>query len=227
MRLRRLLPVAAAGLAAVYLRKVHRFRDPVRVLSAPAHDVVSPADGVVCFVRRVTGGAVEAGPDGRSMQVDALLGMDSADGWLLGIALGPLDVHYTYQPVSGTIMAVTHQGSDRNVRLLNPLARAGLLASRPADLLAHPGILTNERLSISMQAEAGPVTVTVIAAGRALDAMPYVKEGDRARAGYKLAFLPHGGLVVVHLPASLTPLAAVGDHVTGMQTVIARPDSRP
>lgn len=223
MRLHRLLPLAAAGLAAVYVRKVHRFRDPVRVLNAQEHAVVSPADGVVAFVRRVVAGAVQSGPDSRPLPVNALLGEDGEDGWLLGIMIGPLDVHYTYQPVAGTVSAVTHHEPGRSVRLLNPVAQAGLLAGRPTDLLASPGLLENGRLGITLHTDAGSVTVTLVAPSGALDAMPYVKEGDRARAGYKLAFVPQGGLVALHLPASLAPLVSVGDHITGMQTVIARP----
>lgn len=235
MRLRRLLPFAAAGLAALYVRRVHRFRDPVRVLTVPDSQVVSPADGVVCFVRRVMDGSVptgttvqaessgQASPGSTSVPVDALLGTAAGDGWLLGIMVGPLDVHYTYQPVSGMVGPVRHHEVTANLPLLSPLASAALLAGRPATLLATRGTLENERMSVTLHADAGDVTVTVVAPGAALDAMPYLKEGDRARAGYKLAFLPEGGLVLLHLPAHLTPLVSVGEHVTGIQTVIARP----
>lgn len=223
MRLRRLLPLAAAGVAAVYVRRVHRFRDPVRVLGAQEQDVVSPADGVVCCVRRVENGTVHAGPGDTPVPAQTLLGAPAQDGWLVGILLGPLDVHYTYQPVSGTVGRVHHQESVKNVPLLGPLAQAGALAGRPTDLLAGRGALENERLSVTLHGEAGDVTVALVAPGAALDAMPYVRDGDRARAGYKLAFLPEGGLALLHLPMTRTPLVSVGDHVTGMRTVIARP----
>ncbi|WP_309572873.1 phosphatidylserine decarboxylase, partial [Deinococcus sp.] len=205
MRLRRLLPLAAAGLAALYVRRVHRFRDPVRVLTAPDSHVVSPADGVVCFVRRVTDGSVQAGPGDTPVAMEALLGTAAGDGWLLGIMVGSLDVHYTYQPVSGKVGTVQHHTGQANSALLNPLASVGLLAGRPANVLATRAMLENERMSVTLHAETGDVTVAVVAPGASLDAMPYLKEGDRARAGYKLAFLPQGGLVLLHLPTHLTP----------------------
>lgn len=220
MRLRRLLPLAALGSAVWYVRHVYRFRDPVRVSRAPAGSVISPADGVVCFVRRVTDGQVEA--DGVTVPVGTLTGNTAADGWLLGVAVGPLDVHYTYLPVSGTVGTVTYTPATAAAPLLSPLEQAALLARRPTALLDAPGLRHNERLGVTVHTDLGDVAVTMVAPGPPLDAMPYVKEGDHARAGYKLAFLPRGGLVTVSLPDSVTPLVSVGDHVTGMQTVFAR-----
>ncbi|GHF53038.1 phosphatidylserine decarboxylase [Deinococcus metalli] len=222
MRLRRLFPLVAAGLAAVYVRQVHRFRDPVRVLGAADGEVVSPADGVVAFVRRVEAGEVTAGTNGAAVPVQEVLGTAAEDGWLLGVLIGPLDVHYTYQPVSGTVTGVRRMDGRTPTPLLTLLARAALLAGRPTDVLGAPGTRNNERLSVTLGSDAGDVTVALVAPGAALDAMPYVKEGDRARAGNKLAFLPQGGLVLLHLPGHLTPLVTVGEHVTGMQTVVAR-----
>lgn len=220
MRLRPLLPLAVLGSAVWYVRRVHRFRDPVRLPPAHTDAVLSPADGVVCFVRRVSNGQI--GTAGSARPVHAFAGDVATDGWLLGVVIGPLDVHYTYLPVGGTVGTIAHTPASAAAPLLPLQVQAGLLARQPTDLLDAPGMWHNERLAVTVHADMGDMTVTMVAPGPPLDAMPYVKQGDRARAGYKLAFLPRGGLVTIALPAHMTPLVSVGDHVTGMQTVFAR-----
>lgn len=222
MRLLRLLPLVAAGLAW-YLRKVYRFRDPVRIVDAAPGVVLSPADGVVGFVRRVGNGHIRAGLNGTPLQLRDVLGVPGADGWLLGVFVGPLDVHYTYQPASGQVTAVKQRCSRANAPLLSlPGLLRVLTGGRPPELLHTRATLENERLSVRTQTECGDITVTLIGPGSGLDATASLREGAQGRAGYKLAFLPEGGLVLLHLPDALIPQVSVGDRVLGTQTVIAR-----
>lgn len=206
-----------------YLRSVYRFRDPVRVPPPRRPDaVLSPADGVVSFVRRVEGGRVQSDALNAALRVGDLLGTAAAeDGWLLGIFVGPLDVHYVYQPVDGQVTDVRHSGSRSDVALLGPTQALSMLAGQPSDLLAGRGTLENERLSAVIQGEVGQVTVTLVAPGAGLRATSYLRPGDRASAGHKAAFLAEGGLVLAQLPADLIPQVSVGERVTGAQTVLA------
>ncbi len=206
-----------------YLRSVYRFRDPVRVPSAGADTVVSPADGVVSFVRRTQGGRVQSDALNAALKVGDLLGSETAapDGWLMGIFVGPLDVHYVYQPQAGQVTDVQHTGSRSDVALLGPGEALSMLAGQPADLLSGRGTLENERLSFVTTGEAGLLTVTLVAPGAGLNATSYLKQGDGASAGHKAAFLAEGGLVLLHLPAELTPQVSVGERVVGVQTVVA------
>ncbi|GGS30915.1 hypothetical protein GCM10008961_23240 [Deinococcus knuensis] len=221
-----LLPLVAAGVAAWYLRSVYRFRDPVRLPQAGPGDVLSPADGTVSFVRRVQGGQVD------QVRVPELLnGPDSAPdsgpqngpgGWLIGVFVGPLDVHYAYQPVSGTVTRVARRDAPAgNAALGGTGAALGFLAGRPADLLGTRGTLENARLSSVTATPFGNVTLTLVAPGGGLRGTTYQQEGDEARAGFKAAFMQEGGLVLLHLPAAFTPSVGVGDRVTGAQTVVA------
>jgi phosphatidylserine decarboxylase len=66
------------------------------------------------------------------------------------------------------------------------------------------------------------VSVTLVAGAGGLNVTPYVRRGDEARAGHKLAFLAEGGLVLLTLPAGAIPQVSVGDRVTGAETVVAR-----
>lgn len=217
----------AAGVAAWYLRRVYRFRDPVRLPQAGPVDVLSPADGTVSFVRRVQAGQVEQvrvpdllnGPDASAPGASA---PGAGDGWLIGVFVGPLDVHYAYQPVSGTVTHVARRDAAAgNVPLAGAGAALGFLAGRAADLLVTRGTLENARLSSVTATPFGDVTLTLVAPGRGLRGVSYQREGDEGRAGFKAAFMQEGGLVLLHLPPAFTPSVGVGDRVTGAQTVVA------
>ncbi len=211
-----------------YLRSVYRFRDPVRVPPTGPGVVLSPADGVVSFVRRIQDGKIQSDALNAALNVGDLLGSAAAaqNGWLMGIFVGPLDVHYVYQPQAGQVTDVQHTGSRSDVALLGPGEALSMLAGQPTDLLGGRGTLENERLSFvvqgsGMQDEAGPVIVALVAPGAGLKATSYLKEGDMASAGHKAAFLAEGGLVLLSLGAELTPQVGVGERVLGAQTVIA------
>ncbi|MFK7602204.1 phosphatidylserine decarboxylase [Deinococcus sp. SM5_A1] len=223
MRLRRLLLPIAAGTAVWYLRSVYRFRDPVRVPPTGPGVVLSPADGVVSFVRRVQDGKIQSDALNAALKVGDLLGSAAAaqDGWLMGIFIGPLDVHYVYQPLAGQVTDVQHTESRSDVALLGPSEALSMLAGQPTDLLGGRGTLENERLSFVTQGEAGQVAVALVAPGAGLNATSYLKGGDQASAGHKAAFLAEGGLVLLFLGAELTPQVSVGERVVGAQTVIA------
>ncbi|MCD0157378.1 MULTISPECIES: phosphatidylserine decarboxylase [unclassified Deinococcus] len=220
MRVRSFLPLVAAGAALWYVRSVYRFRDPVRLPQVGPGEVLSPADGTVSFVRRVQGTQVDG------VNVAGLLNVpEAADGWLVGIFVGPLDAHYTYQPVAGTVTQVTHRAAVLNVPLLGAGAAAGFLTGRASDLLGGRGTLENERLSSVTVTPFGNVTVTLVAPGAGLRVTSYQQAGDEGRAGFKAAFLEEGGLVLLHLPGAFTPSVGVGERVLGAQTVAARADN--
>lgn len=217
MRLPRRFPLLAALAAGVwYLRSVYRFRDPVRLPAQTGPGaVLSPADGLVSFVRRIEGGEVEG------LKVAELLGTAQQEGWLLGLFVGPLDVHFTYAPVEGTVLDAGHKpGQSLGV----PLADAAqMLLGRAADLLESDALARNERYSYAVQQPDGrTLTVGLVGSGRGLKATTYLSEGQSVRQGNKAAFLAEGGLVLLALPAGLTPQVSVGERVRGAETVMAR-----
>lgn len=217
MRLPRRFSLLAALAAGVwYLRSVYRFRDPVRLpATQDAGAVLSPADGLVSFVRRIEDGGVEG------LKVAELLGTTQREGWLLGLHVGPLDVHFTYAPAEGTVLNAGHKpGQSLGVPLTDA---AQMLLGRPADLLESDALARNERYSYAVQQPDGQaLTVGLVSLGRGLQATTYLSEGQSVRQGNKAAFLAEGGLVLLALPASLTPQVSVGEHVRGAETVVAR-----
>lgn len=224
---RLLLPLAAVGGAALYVRGVSRFRDPIRVPPGEAGAVLSPADGLVSFVRRIESGEVRVETLAAPLRARDLTGMEVGEGWLLGLSVGPLDVRFLYAPVDGPARAVTHRESRLNVPLgggplVGLAATASGLVGWPADLLGTRGAVENERHTTTLDTPRGEVGVTLVAGVGGLRATSYLRPGDTARAGYKLAFLEEGGLVLLTLPAGITPQVGVGDRVRGAETVVAR-----
>ncbi|WP_291424036.1 phosphatidylserine decarboxylase [Deinococcus sp.] len=221
-----LLSTLSAG-AVVYLRLVYRFRDPVRLpVQQPGGQLLSPADGVVSFIRRIDLGTV-AGYD-RPLAQLAATPAPLHEGWLVGVVVGPLDVHYTYLPTGGEVERTGHraaedQGSECHVPRLPQLLPllAGQVTDLPHDLLPSEAVASNERYSYTLSGEAGRVTVTQIALTCPLQATTYLHEGDSVRAGNKATFLPEGGLVIVHLSADWRPEVEVGQRVVGAQTTLA------
>ena len=218
---RLLLLGSVAAAAALYVRGIYRYRDPVRLPAPAAGAILSPADGRMLLVRRVTEGRV----DGQGAATD-LLGWPEAPatGWLLGLYVGPLDVQYLYQPVGGEVVraefadGLAVQGGTGGGGL-GLGARARLLLGQPAEVPA----LGRPRLTFTLRAPEGTeVTVALPDTGGSAETLNFLRPGDPARAGNKAAFAEGGGLVLVALPGGATPQVSVGDHVTGAETVLAR-----
>lgn len=222
MRLpRRLLLLAAlGGAAAWYLQNVLRFRDPVRVPLSQAGAVLSPADGLVTFVRRIQDGRVEV-ESSAAVDIPNLTGMEVGEGWLLGLLVGPLDVRYVYAPVGGVARTVHLGGSQGSAPLAQALTTARLLTGRPADALGRPGLTGKERHTTILSGKYGDAGVTLVGGRSGLSAVTYARPGAEVRAGHKLAFLEGSGLVLLTLPLAAVPLVSVGDRVTGAETVAA------
>ncbi len=215
---RLLLLGSVAAAAALYVRGVYRYRDPVRLPTPAAGAILSPADGRVLLVRRVTDGQVEG-----QGAAAALLGWPEAPatGWVLGVYVGPLDVQYLYQPVGGEVVraefsdALAAQGGAAGLGLG---ARARLLLGQPAEVPA----LGRPRLTFTLRApEGGEVTVALPDQGSHAETLNFLRPGDPARAGNKAAYAEGGGMVLIALPEGATPQVGVGDHVTGAETVLA------
>ena len=137
---RRLALLALAGAGVVYVRKIHRYRDPVRQSAAQPGELLAPADGTVSFVRHIDQGHAEE----LDWRVAELFRRDvHREGWLVGVLISPLDVHYTYAPAGGAVTSSTHLTGAKH-----PLGGKHLLqiaAQQPVDLLDTPGTRENEQ----------------------------------------------------------------------------------
>jgi phosphatidylserine decarboxylase len=120
--------IVAVGFLALFAawRFVFFFRNPNRTVQANDRLVLSPADGFVMYVRRVTPGEpVIAVKQGRPILLDDLMTLDDPNlprqGWLVGIYMSPFDVHYNRAPIRGFVRKIAHgfpvrsDGANRNM----------------------------------------------------------------------------------------------------------------
>lgn len=219
MRVPRRLGVLLAALGWLYVRKIHRYRDPVRMSAKQTGELLSPADGQVCFVRQVE----RDHTSGVMWPVSDLFGQGSArEGWLIGIYVSALDTHYTYYPTSGTLLDVQTTSGKSGLRLRE---LAALTARQPVDLLTLPAITTSERVVYTLKDDGqgeSQLQVAALAGAASLQATIYATPDKYVGAGHKAMFLPEGGLVVTYLPSDFVPDVGVGEQVRGAETILAR-----
>ncbi|MBX6350030.1 MAG: phosphatidylserine decarboxylase [Clostridia bacterium] len=215
--------------ALTYLRRVWFFRDPVRVPPVEPGLVVSPADGRVVYLRRVEGGEVWSEKLGRAIRVREILRDEwSADGWLLGIYMSPLDVHYNYAPIEGVVERVVHTSAARNWPMVDLWEYVRLTYLRRAvDLFAHRFHLENERNTVFLRGT-GPADGIRLALVEIADLYVNkiecrVEPGQTVRCGEKLSFIRRGSQVDVYFDRpDVEFLVRVGQQVYGAKTPLAR-----
>ena len=92
------------------------FRNPLRKSSAPENAILSPADGYVLYVRHINDPELEVFSikRGKKILLSELMilrqsDLDLRSGWLIGITMSPLDVHYNRTPINGYIEKTGHE----------------------------------------------------------------------------------------------------------------------
>ncbi len=232
--------------AWLFARYVWFYRDPVRVPPAGEDLVLSPADGKVIYVRRVeeggvyseklgrriplpeihkapgaarAGGAADAAPGGGAGGGEA-----EARGWIVGIFMSPLDVHYNYAPVAGTVEAVVHTPARVNLPMVDLWEYVRLTYLRRAvDLFAKPFHLENERNTVFLTGRHVRLAMVEIADRFVNKITCYVRPGQEVRAGEKVSFIARGSqvdLIIFRPDAEI--LVRVGQQVYGVLTPVAR-----
>lgn len=249
------LTVVAAGAALAggtvwFLRRVWFYRDPVRVPPDDPGGILAPADGKLIYARRFTDGRVFVEKLGKTIPITEISRTDFAaqeSGWVIGVYMTPLDVHFNYAPVAGVVSRVVHTPAAVNLPMLDLWEYVKLTYLRRAiDLFGRKYHLSNERNTIFIDVDrpgardaqgtagergttdapgAGRVRIAVVEiADKFVNKIRcFVKEGDSVQAGQKLSFIERGSQVDLVIPGDdIEIVARVGQQVYGASTVIAR-----
>ncbi|WP_425146965.1 phosphatidylserine decarboxylase [Deinococcus sp.] len=232
--LRVLLPALALWAAALYfLQRIWFYRDPIR-LTPPGEVIVSPCDGQVVYIRRVQGGQIEAQKLGETIKVSEIThadwpaGVTPGEGWLIGIYMSPLDVHFNYAPLRAEVSGIVHNGAKLNLPMVDLWEYVQLTYLRRAvDLFAKRYALENERQTVFLEGTlAGqPLKLAMVEiADKFVNKIStYVVVGEELRPGQKVSFIERGSQVDLFVFAQdIEFLVSVGDQVYGAQTPIAR-----
>jgi phosphatidylserine decarboxylase len=210
------IPPAVGGLlaaaltlgAAAALVLWRFFRDPERRPPVGAAKIVSPADGLVTYVRRSERGELPvAAKDGRRFVLDELVRtpLRTDDAVVVGIALSFLDVHVNRAPIAGEV----------TVQKRHP--------GRFASLKRMDAVFTNERATIVLEQRGLQVAVVLIASRLVRRIVSYVREGDRVALGQRIGVIRFGSQVDLVLPdrEDVRVLVEPGERVWAGETVVA------
>ena len=184
------------------------YRDPER--TGPDRDdvVVSPADGLVIYVRRSAGGRVPvSAKHGREYTLEELTKTPLAaqEAVIVGIALSFLDVHVNRAPVAGRVVLQGHH--------------KGVFRS-----LKHPeSLLENERATTIIERDGKQVAVVLIASRLVRRIVSFVNAGERVACGQRIGAVRFGSQVDLVIPMEWASAlcVGVGDRVTAGESVLA------
>ena len=122
----------------------------------------------------------------------------------ISVFLSILDVHVQRVPIGGTVSMVEHRPGKF------------LQAFRPE------ASTENEYVAMKIETPRGDVLVKQIAGIMARRCVNYTQSGQRVATGQRFGLIRFSSRVDVFLPADAEVLTAVGDHVTGGVTPLAR-----
>jgi phosphatidylserine decarboxylase len=164
--------VGVVGLFVLW-RYFFFFRNPSRVIPIDSRSVLSPADGRVLYIKKVKNDGKEpimAIKNRRVIALSELMHVDDeplagAEGYLVGIMMGPLNVHYNRSPIAGHIRKIAHkfpsQSNSINACMFNAISNLFLGEKPYYHDCDH--VIDNERASYIVTGESFSLYVTQIA----------------------------------------------------------------
>lgn len=215
-----------------YTRRVWFFRDPDHGKSEQDENtILSPVYGIVAYTRRITNGVVESEKKGEKILISDITKDDwpsncpGGDGWLIGIAMTALDVHYQYASIPGRLVKVTHHQHGRNLPMFDIWEYIQITWFRRwVQLFAKKYVFDNERQTMWIQGKQNKVALVLIADKFVSKITSHKTEGAELTAGEKISFIGRGSqvdVVVCGMP-DLRIWVQPGDAVKGPQTILAR-----
>jgi phosphatidylserine decarboxylase len=208
-----------------YLHKVWFYRDPKRLPPSQPGIIVSPADGQVIYKKKVVDGKVISEKLGRPIEISEISKEDVKikEGWLVGVYMSPLDVHFNYAPINGQISRIIHTQAKVNLPMVDFWEYLKLTYLRKAvNLFAKKFHFQNERNTIFLDGDVKLVMVEI--ADKFVNKINcFVKEGDLVKIGQKVSFIERGSQVdLLILKKDIDFKVKVGQQVYGGKTIIAQ-----
>ncbi|WP_406677766.1 phosphatidylserine decarboxylase [Moorella sp. ACPs] len=221
-----------AGLAVIgggifwYLRKVWFYRDPVRVAPQEEGAILAPADGKVVYIKPFRDGRVVAEKLGRPIPIEEIMKAPglSDRGWIVGIYMSPLDVHFNYAPIDARVENMVHTQARVNLPMVDLWEYIRLTYLRRAvDLFSHRYRLVNERLTIFLRGRDVQLAMVEIADKFVNKIKCFITPGQAVTRGQKVSFIERGSQVdLVIFRDDVEFAVRVGQQVYGARTVVAR-----
>jgi phosphatidylserine decarboxylase len=214
-----------------FMRCVWFHRDPDHSQTPQDDKVIrSPVYGRVAYIRRVEGGSVESDKLGERISIKDITKEDwpadaaNGDGWLIGIAMTALDVHFQYSPMPGKLKSVQHFQTGRNLPMFDFWEYVRITYFRRAvQLFARRYTFDNERQTMWIAGSRAKIALVLIADKFIDKITTFAAVNQQMTAGGKLSFIGRGSQVDVVICGhpDLKILVSEGQAVFGPLTPIA------
>ncbi len=201
--------MALVGILSTITLLMRFYRDPVRIPPEGEHLIVSPADGLVKYIKRIDENTVPDSTKGNECVTLAPPFLDilpNRNGYLVGIGMSFLDVHVTRSPINGTMTFCEH------------------VPGKFMSLKKPEALSQNERVNQVVKNTRYGVGVIHIASRLVRRIVTYTRKDDRLKTGQKIALITFGSQVDVVVPKleGLQLTIGVGDKVFAGETIIAQ-----
>lgn len=207
------------------------FRDPdhSKALQNPSL-LTSPVYGRIAYIKKIENARVECNKKGETIAISDITKEDwpendAGDGWLIGIAMTALDVHYQYAPTAGEIRSIKHFQHGRNLPMFDLWEYVKITWFRKGvQLFSKKYVIENERQTMWLERPGLKLALVLIADKFVHKITTYVEAGQSVRAGEKLSFIGRGSQVDVVICGhpNLELKIAEGQAVYGPLTALAR-----
>jgi len=189
------------------------YRDPERTAPKRGDAIVSPADGIVVYVRRSRAGVLPVSDKkGRTFTLTELTRtpLETEDAVVIGIAMSFLDVHINRSPIEGRVVMRRH------------------FPGRFGSLRKPEMVFENERATTVIQGNGLQVAVVQIASRLVRQIVGFVREGQQIAIGQRLGVIRLGSQVDLVLPArsDLQIATQVGERLRAGESIVAVVDRR-
>jgi len=210
----------------LFLRKIWFFRDPDRQTPTGKNLLISPADGQVIYIKPIDAGTVYSEKLGQKIPLTELSKIEDMPkkGWLVGIYMSPLDVHYNYAPTAVKVVKIVHTQAKVNLPMVDLWEYIKIVYLRKAiDLFDKKFHWQNERNTLFVKNGDLDIVIVEIADKFVNKIKCFAKEGELLKAGQKIGFIERGSQVdLLIYQEKLDFKIKVGRQVYGGQTIIAK-----
>lgn len=200
----------------VFWRFVYFFRNPKRTSQAAENAIISPADGYVLYIKyiRDLDDEVFSIKNERKILLHELILLRRSDikfksGWLIGIVMTPLDVHFNRAPIAGYIKRIGYEFPSvlkRNFNMFPALQNLFFNKEAPDQDCSY--LVHNERASYIITNEKLQVFVTQIADQYVKKIVTYKDRVSIAR-GEVFGLIRMGSQVDIFIPDTRAPINVV------------------
>jgi len=209
----------------LYYKYIFFFRDPQRIIPQQKRIILSPADGVVVYIKKFKDNKII------SQKLDDQIDLSQIgaandfknEGWIIGIYMRPMDVHFNYAPIGGQVEKIIYQKSKINWPMLDcwEYIKVNWL-HQIINFWSKKFHLENERNIILLRNKDLQLLIIEIADKFVNKIDCFVKRGQFLNPGEKIGFIRRGSQVdLVIYQKKIKLKVRVGDHVLGSQTIIA------